>query len=70
MTLEGKVKAWVQRNLVEHAAWSVPGVRAVEDRRRLADDPIEAAPLRRFVSGGLSRRPAPKVKAWGRAQPR
>jgi len=30
--LEGKVKAWYERNLIEHAAWSVPGVRAVEDR--------------------------------------
>jgi osmotically-inducible protein OsmY len=31
VTLEGKVKAWYERNLVEHAAWSVPGVRTVED---------------------------------------
>lgn len=36
VTLEGKVKAWSERNLVEHAAWSVPGVRAVEDRLTLA----------------------------------
>ena len=31
VTLEGKVRAWYERNLVERAAWSVPGVRAVED---------------------------------------
>jgi osmotically-inducible protein OsmY len=33
--LEGKVKAWYERNLIEHAAWSVPGVRAVEDHLTL-----------------------------------
>ncbi|MFI5015389.1 MAG: BON domain-containing protein [Hyphomicrobiales bacterium] len=35
VTLEGKVKAWYERNLVEHAAWSVPGVQTVEDRLTL-----------------------------------
>jgi len=30
--LEGKVKAWYERNLAERAAWSAPGVKAVEDR--------------------------------------
>jgi osmotically-inducible protein OsmY len=30
--LEGKVKAWFERDLAEHAAWAAPGVRAVEDR--------------------------------------
>lgn len=30
--LEGKVKAWYERNLAERAAWSAPGVQAVEDR--------------------------------------
>jgi osmotically-inducible protein OsmY len=34
--LEGKVKAWYERNLAERAAWSVPGVRDVEDRLTLA----------------------------------
>ena len=32
VTLEGKVKAWYERQTAEHAAWSAPGVRAVEDR--------------------------------------
>ena len=30
--LEGKVKAWYERNLAERAAWSAPGVKEVEDR--------------------------------------
>lgn len=30
--LEGKVKAWFERDLAEHAAWAAPGVRAVEGR--------------------------------------
>ena len=30
--LEGKVKAWYERNLAKRAAWSAPGVKAVEDR--------------------------------------
>jgi osmotically-inducible protein OsmY len=34
--LDGKVKAWYERNLVERAAWSVPGVRSVEDHLTLA----------------------------------
>lgn len=29
--LEGKVKAWFERDVVERAAWAAPGVRAVED---------------------------------------
>jgi osmotically-inducible protein OsmY len=32
VTLEGKVKAWYERGIAEHAAWSAPGVRKVEDR--------------------------------------
>ncbi|MDF2599516.1 MAG: Transport-associated protein [Methylobacterium brachiatum] len=34
--LEGKVNAWYERGLAENAAWSAPGVRAVEDRLTLA----------------------------------
>lgn len=34
--LEGEVKAWYQRNIVETAAWSMPGVMEVEDNLRLA----------------------------------
>ena len=30
--LEGKVKAWSERRMVERAAWSVPGVADVEDQ--------------------------------------
>lgn len=30
--LEGKVKAWFERDLAERAAWGAPGVRSVEDR--------------------------------------
>jgi osmotically-inducible protein OsmY len=30
--LEGKVKAWYERNLAERAAWSAPGVKEVEVR--------------------------------------
>jgi len=29
--LDGKVKAWYERGIVEHAAWSAPGVTQVED---------------------------------------
>jgi len=36
VTLEGKVHAWYERELAENAAWSAPGVRAVEDRLILA----------------------------------
>ena len=32
VTLEGKVKALAERDAVERAAWSAPGIRAVEDR--------------------------------------
>ena len=32
VTLEGKVKAWYERDLVERTAWSAPGVTNVEDR--------------------------------------
>ena len=35
VTLEGKVKAWYERDVAERAAWSVPGVAAVEDRLSL-----------------------------------
>lgn len=31
VTLEGKVHAWYERDLAERAAWSAPGVRAVDD---------------------------------------
>jgi osmotically-inducible protein OsmY len=31
VTLEGKVKAWYERGVAERAAWSAPGVAAVED---------------------------------------
>jgi osmotically-inducible protein OsmY len=32
VTLEGKVKAWYERELAERAAWSAPGVTVVVDR--------------------------------------
>ncbi|TIO11290.1 BON domain-containing protein [Mesorhizobium sp.] len=32
VTLEGKVRAWSERQAAERAAWSSPGVRTVEDR--------------------------------------
>jgi osmotically-inducible protein OsmY len=32
VTLNGKVKAWYERDLAERTAWSAPGVTAVEDR--------------------------------------
>ncbi len=35
VTLEGRVKAWFERELVEKAAWSAPGVRQVEDHVRI-----------------------------------
>jgi osmotically-inducible protein OsmY len=35
VTLEGKIHAWYERELAENAAWSAPGVRAVEDRLTL-----------------------------------
>lgn len=30
--LEGSVRAWVERDTIERAAWAAPGVRAVDDR--------------------------------------
>lgn len=30
--LDGKVKAWFERDVIERAAWAAPGVSAVEDR--------------------------------------
>ncbi len=35
VTLEGKVKAWYERDVAERAAWSVPGVAAVDDHLTL-----------------------------------
>ena len=32
VTIDGKVKAWYERDLVEQAAWSAPGVASVVDR--------------------------------------
>jgi VCBS repeat-containing protein len=32
VTLNGKVKAWYERDLAERTAWSAPGVLSVEDR--------------------------------------
>jgi osmotically-inducible protein OsmY len=32
VVLDGNVRAWSERHLVENAAWSVPGVMVVEDR--------------------------------------
>lgn len=32
VTLEGHVRAWAERQAAERAAWSAPGVKAVEDR--------------------------------------
>ena len=34
--LEGKVHSWHERQLAEQAAWSAPGVTAVDDRIRVA----------------------------------
>ena len=31
VVLEGKVKAWYERGIAERAAWSAPGVKAVQD---------------------------------------
>lgn len=36
VTLDGHVKAWSERRLVEEAAWSTPGVTAVDDRLTIA----------------------------------
>ncbi|MCF3934876.1 BON domain-containing protein [Acuticoccus sp. M5D2P5] len=35
VTLDGHVKAWYERRLAEKAAWSAPGVAAVEDRIKI-----------------------------------
>lgn len=35
VTLEGRIKAWPERRIIERAAWSVPGVKSVEDRLTL-----------------------------------
>ncbi len=35
VTLEGRIKAWPERSIIERAAWSVPGVKSVEDRLTL-----------------------------------
>ena len=32
VTLSGKLHSWTERNLVEDAAWSVPGVTEVSDK--------------------------------------
>lgn len=31
VVLEGNVKSWYERGIAEHAAWSAPGVKAVQD---------------------------------------
>jgi osmotically-inducible protein OsmY len=36
VTLTGKVNAWTERETIERAAWSVPGVTEVDDRIGLA----------------------------------
>lgn len=36
VTLTGKVHAWHERSVAERAAWSAPGVRAVEDHIQMA----------------------------------
>lgn len=36
VTLEGKVHAWYERGIAERAAWSVPGVKVVDDRLLVA----------------------------------
>ncbi len=35
VTLSGKVNAWTEREAIERAAWSAPGVTEVEDRIEL-----------------------------------
>ena len=36
VTLTGKVAAWTEREAIERAAWSAPGVTQVEDRIELS----------------------------------
>jgi osmotically-inducible protein OsmY len=36
VTLEGRVKAWYERDLAEKTAWAVPGVTLVEDRIQIS----------------------------------
>jgi osmotically-inducible protein OsmY len=36
VTLDGKVKAWYERDLAERTAWSAPGVTSVEDHIHIA----------------------------------
>jgi len=36
VVLEGKVRNWDEWSAVENAAWSVPGVKRVEDRLAMA----------------------------------
>ncbi len=36
VTLSGRVNAWTEREAIEHAAWSAPGVTEVEDRIEIA----------------------------------
>jgi osmotically-inducible protein OsmY len=36
VTLEGRVKAWYERDLAERTAWAVPGVTFVEDRIQIS----------------------------------
>jgi osmotically-inducible protein OsmY len=42
VVLRGRVRAWYERDLAEQAAWSAPGVTAVEDH--LTVEPISASP--------------------------
>jgi osmotically-inducible protein OsmY len=35
--LDGTVQSWHERGVVQHAAWSVPGVRSVEDHLKISE---------------------------------
>ncbi len=37
VTLEGRVRAWYERDVAETAAWAAPGVKSVEDRLAVAN---------------------------------